>query len=292
MDNDLNKPKQINRVATPIKVDTNGNKIEETPQVVEVKKEEKVVEEHDSTTAVFVVVLLIILAFLVAFIFLYIVPKYLDANDRKYEYNDATTTTSVFVNNSFEQYTLSDSVYINQAGVFNVGNIINLSLENNGTNLDIVVAGKKIVSADYLLPKLAIVDDILVFVVQNKDVRTTKLFAVDKDGEVVYELYNIRNNDGMVLLPDVSSIIFNNVSVVVMTSRVEGINLILDNTYGVKTGINLCSSDALLKHKIGDNFAAIASYSFEYLGNKKFSNPTIIHSTSIIDYKNQKNLCK
>ena len=111
MDNEFNKPKQINRVATPIKVDSQGNRIE--PVVVKtVVKEEKKEVEHDSTTAVFVVVLLIILACLVAFIFLYIVPRYLDAKSKEYHYNDATTTTSVFVNNMIEQYTLSNETYI------------------------------------------------------------------------------------------------------------------------------------------------------------------------------------
>lgn len=292
MNNEFNRPKQINRVATPIRVDSNGNKIEEVKQVENIVKPVIEEEEHDSTTAVFVVVLLIILACLVAFIFMYIVPRYLDAKGKRYEYNDATTTTSVYINNIFEQYTLSNDVYISSNNSYNVGNIINLSLSNNGEDFDILVNNKKITNADYLLPKVAIVDELIVFAVQNKEIRTTKLFIADKDGKVVYELYNINNNDGMVLLPDVSSIIFNNVSVVVMASRVNGNNLILDNKYGIKDGINICSSEALLKHKIGDNFAAVATYSFEYLGDKKFSDPVIIHSTNINEYINSNNICK
>lgn len=291
MDNEFNKPKQINRVATPIKVDSQGNRIE--PVVVKtVVKEEKKEVEHDSTTAVFVVVLLIILACLVAFIFLYIVPRYLDAKSKEYYYNDATTTTSVFVDNMIEQYTLSNETYISTDASFNVGNKILLGIKNNGVNNDILVNNKVVASADYLLPRVAIVDDLLIFVIQNKELRTTKLLIADNEGKIVYELYNIKNNDGMVLMPDASSIIFNNVSVVVIASRVNGNNLILDNTYGVKNGINICSSEALLKHKVGDNFAAIATYSFEYLGDKKFSDPVIIHSTNINEYINSNNICK
>lgn len=291
MDNEFNKPKQINRVATPIKVDSQGNRIE--PVVVKtVVKEEKKEVEHDSTTAVFVVVLLIILACLVAFIFLYIVPRYLDAKSKEYHYNDATTTTSVFVDNMIEQYTLSNETYISTDASFNVGNKILLGIKNNGVNNDILVNNKVVANADYLLPRVAIVDDLLIFVIQNKELRTTKLLIADNEGKIVYELYNIKNNDGMVLMPDASSIIFNNVSVVVIASRVNGNNLILDNTYGVKNGINICSSEALLKHKIGDNFAAIATYSFEYLGDKKFSDPVIIHSTNINEYINSNNICK
>lgn len=291
MNNEFNRPKQINRVATPIKVDSQGNRIE--PDIVKTveKKEIKEIKEHDSTTAVFVVVLLIILACLVAFIFLYIVPKYLEAKSKEYHYNDATTTTSVFVNNILEQYTLSNDIYISNDSVFNVGDY-KISLKNNGETRDILINDKAVVSADYLLPKVAIVDNLLIFVVQNKEIRTTKLLIVDSDANIVYELYNIKNNDGMVLMPDSSSIIFNSVSIVVIASRVNGNNLILDNTYGVKSGINICSSDALISHNIGDNFATIATYSFEYLGNKTFSDPTIIHSTNINEYIESNGICK
>ena len=41
----------------------------------------------------------------------------------------------------------------------------------------------------------------------------------------------------------------------------------------------------------GEAFTAIATYNVEYIGNKQFSEPKLMFSTSISDYKTANNIC-
>lgn len=289
MDNTPNNngmpPKQINRVATPIKLDEHGNRIEEP--VKQVVKKPIIVKEHNAETAIFITVLLIILAILCAFIFYFIVPRYLESKNNKITYNDATTTTTKVINNHFDEVNLNNNNLI-ESGSFEVFDSYKLSKNNR----EVFVNDVKITDADYLLPTIGSVDDLILFVTQDKKNRTTKLYSVDKLGRVVLELYNLPNVDGMVLMSDPSSFIYNSVSLVFIASRVENNNLILNNEFASLKGINMCVEDELNKNNVNKEFMAIGTYSIEYLGDHKFSNPILLHSISVEDYITQKNVCK
>lgn len=303
--NDDNKKiRQINRIATPIKLDQNGQRIEsdDNPVILtveeknELREERRIeeknrkIEEHDPSTAIFVVVLLIIFAILVAFIYFYVVPKYIESRGYNLEYNDKPkTTTTAKKTYPLTQYTLIDTVYINNANVFNINNF-EIEYEYNGTNFNLIVNGTMVDKSDYLLPKVAIVDDLLLIATQDRGLRTTTLYAVDEVGVVIKEWYNLADMDGMVLLPDSSSIIFNNVNFVLLGSRVVGKELILENTFGKVTGVNLCN-ESLVEHNVDEKFLVLGTFTIEYLGNHEFSEPRLIHSTSIVDYKTINNLC-
>ena len=65
----------------------------------------------------------------------------------------------------------------------------------------------------------------------------------------------------------------------------------LHSTDTLEDGINLCGSDTLLNNGITEAFTAIATYNIEYIGNKQFSEPKLMFSTSISDYKTANNIC-
>ena len=304
--------KPINRVATPIKLDESGQRIDSVDnpvilteemksEIIEERKIEeqnkkieaknKKIEEHDPSTAIFVVVLLIILAVLVAFIFLYIIPVYQEGQKNKYEYNDRTEViTTEKITYKITPYTLDSTVYIDKNFASNVEGF-SISFLSNGFTYDLRVNDKLITKTDILLPKAAMVDDLLLLTVQDKRSRTTRLYAIDNAGNVVKEFYNL-GDDGMVLLPDSSSVIFNNVNFVLLGSRVIGSKLILSNDFGVTDGVNICSKDALDSVNVDETFRVLSTYTVEYLGNHNFSEPRFINGTSLADYKTVNNLCR
>ena len=71
---------KINRVATPIKIDSAGNPIvnRENKEIVIVKKEKKT----GSMTSVLVVILLLILALIAFLLFYIIIPEYLEEREK------------------------------------------------------------------------------------------------------------------------------------------------------------------------------------------------------------------
>lgn len=97
-------PKQINRVVTPIRVDSNGNKIievkpeineelEKTEPLEVIKEEQKKKKPIDSSMLIFIIAIIIILDILAAFICFIIIPRY-EENKKRIPFNDATTTTT------------------------------------------------------------------------------------------------------------------------------------------------------------------------------------------------------
>lgn len=318
--NNSNKPRQINRIATPIKVDNNTNAtnqvnvgnpnvqnnqvaVNQGPQggkkvpVNKVKPPKKVKpkkeDTHDPTVMIFVMIMLLLVAVLVAFLGLYIIPEYLDNRNKERDYNDVTVTTTMPHDNVVHHYSLSNAVYINNANSFVVGDKFIINLVNNGTNFDILVNNKKITSADYLLTNVGVVDDILLFMVQNKGVRTTKLYGVAANSlEVVLEIYNLGEDIGMVLLPDNKGAVFNRATIVLLGSRINNSSLILDDSFGQVNGFNICNADILNQNNIGDNYRVTATYSFEYLGDYKFSKLELINMTDLGTYRTNNNLCK
>lgn len=279
--------KQINRVATPIQLDNNGNVVNQN----NVKKTVKVVKEHDSSTMVFVVVMLIILAVVCAFAFFYVVPRLMDEDKTNNGFNDAEPTTESIIkpiNNTITKYTLNGGETLNTSGDYIVNDKFQLQLSGDEI-ITISVNGKEVSNSKSVLANVGVVDDILLFVTQDNVFRTTKLLGVTVDGEKVLEIYTV--TEGMALLPDINSVVFNNASLVIMTSRVLNKNLILDNEYGSITGINLCNNEVLLENKIDGKFNVMANYSIEYLGNHKFSVPKVINAVSLNDYKETSRVC-
>ena len=84
---------------------------------------------------------------------------------------------------------------------------------------------------------------------------------------------------------------YSTASFIVSSSRVSGNNIILNNEFGNMNGLNICNYELLGEHNINESFSAISYYSLEYLGNHKFSKPTLISSISLGEYRSTSNLC-
>lgn len=284
--NEMDKNK-INRVATPIKIDSAGNPIvnRENKEIVIVKKEKKT----GSMTSVLVVILLLILALIAFLLFYIIIPEYLEESERSYEVNPTTTMPNTKENYPITSGLISDNSLVNTPGDYIINEEFKLSLVNTGTGISVIVNGSFIDSSSYISNRFALLDDLIMINLIGNNNRTSKLYAVDLKGNIVYTLYNL-TEDGMLLNGD-ADIQYSTASFIVSSSRVSGNNIILNNEFGNINGLNICNYEQLGEHNINESFSAISYYSLEYLGNHKFSKPTLISSISLGEYRSTSNLC-
>lgn len=284
--NEMDKNK-INRVATPIKIDSAGNPIvnRENKEIVIVKKEKKT----GSMTSVLVVILLLILALIAFLLFYIIIPEYLEESERSYEVNPTTTMPNTKENYPITSGLISDNSLVNTPGDYIINEEFKLSLVNTGTGISVIVNGSFIDSSSYISNRFALLDDLIMINLIGNNNRTSKLYAVDLKGNIVYTLYNL-TEDGMLLNGD-ADIQYSTASFIVSSSRVSGNNIILNNEFGNINGLNICNYEQLGEYNINESFSAISYYSLEYLGNHKFSKPTLISSISLGEYRSTSNLC-
>ena len=284
--NEMDKNK-INRVATPIKIDSAGNPIvnRENKEIVIVKKEKKT----GSMTSVLVVILLLILALIAFLLFYIIIPEYLEESERSYEVNPTTTMPNTKENYPITSGLMSDNSLVNTPGDYIINEEFKLSLVNTGTGISVIVNGSFIDSSSYISNRFALLDDLIMINLIGNNNRTSKLYAVDLKGNIVYTLYNL-TEDGMLLNGD-ADVQYSTASFIVSSSRVSGNNIILNNEFGNINGLNICNYELLGEHNINESFSAISYYSLEYLGNHKFSKPTLISSISLGEYRSTSNLC-
>ncbi len=284
--NELDKNK-INRVATPIKIDSTGKPIvnQDNREVVIVKKE----KPQSSITIVFVIILLLILAFISFLIFYIIVPDYLKEKDNNYIVNPTTTKVNLEGNYPITSGLIADTPLINTPGEYKISEDAMISLVNTNNGISVIVNGVFIDNASYISNRVALLHDLIMINLIGNNNRTSTLYAVDLKGNVVLKLFNL-TDDGMLLNGD-ADIQYNTSSIIISSSRVSGNNLILNNDYGNLNGINICDYKALGENDIDENFPAISYYSFEYLGNHQFSKPVLINSIPISEYRSTSNLC-
>ena len=284
--NEMDKNK-INRIATPIKIDSVGNPIvnRDKKEMVIVKKEKKT----GSMTSVLVVILLLILALIAFLLFYIIIPEYLEESERSYEVNPTTTMPNTKENYPITSGLISDNSLVNTPGDYIINEEFKLSLVNTGTGISVIVNGSFIDSTSYISNRFALLDDLIMINLIGNNNRTSKLYAVDLKGNIVYTLYNL-TEDGMLLNGD-ADIQYSTASFIVSSSRVSGNNIILNNEFGNINGLNICNYELLGEHNINESFSAISYYSLEYLGNHKFSKPTLISSISLGEYRSTSNLC-
>lgn len=293
MNNEEKRFKQINRIAKPIQVNPNDNNVNNQQPINNIPpKETKKKKKKKITKANILTMIIILLGILIvgALIFLVIIIKPENKNT-SLKYNDATTPTTTKVNdNTFINYTqLVEGEKIDFASSYNVNNF-NLSLNSSGSSLEILVNSKKITSANYLVSKVGFVDDLIMFTVGNNDTRTTTFYVVDSLGNIIYDIYNYSEIDGMVLI-DNNAVNYNPTSVILSMSRVNNNLIYNSNSLGNNHSANICDEDSLFKNSIETQKPIRINYSLEYLGNHRFSNPSIIYEEYLNDYKSNNNLC-
>lgn len=290
MNNEDKRFKQINRIATPIQVNTNENLSPEQPSIppkqTPPKKNRKKISKETILTMIIVFLSISCLGALIFLIIIFI-PS---SKQTSLKYNDATKpTTSLEEPYYISNELLSEIEKIDTDGSYILNNF-NFTLKRNVTSLDILVNDKFITAANYLINKVGFVDDLVMFTTGNTDTRTTTFYIVDTYGNVVYDIYNYADIDGMVL-NDTNAINYNPTSIVLSMSRVNNSLIYNSNNLGNNTSANICNEDSLFQNSIETKKAVKINYSLEYLGNHKFSNPFIIYEESLSDYKANNNLC-
>lgn len=290
MNNEDKRFKQINRIATPIQVNKNENSNAEQPSIPPKQTSKKQTRKKLSkeTILTIIIVFLSILC-LGAFIFLIIIfiPS---SKQTSLKYNDATKpTTSLEEPYYISSESLSEIEKIDIDDSYTLNNFI-FTLKRNTTSLDILVNDKFITSANYLISNVGFVDDLVMFTTKNTDSRTTTFYIVDQSGNIVYEIYNYDDIDGMVL-NDTNAVNYNSTVIVLSMARVNNNLIYNSNKLGNNTSADICNEDSLFQNSIETKKAVKINYSLEYLGNHKFSNPFIIYEESLSDYKANNNLC-
>lgn len=297
MEENGNQGESINQ--SPILMQqVNENKIEINPvdtnnltETIETNNTEIDSEKKNVSKGVIVVLLLIVLAILCAIIFYVIVPRVINFREQNRGYNDLVTKSTSNVQNFYSTKILNNNQNIIASGDYTINSEYQMTLIPSGAYFDILVNNKKITTSKMVFPTIGFIDDLMLFVTQENIYRTTRLFAVDSTGNIVFDFYNVKSSEGLVLMPDASSFIYNTTSLVVMTSRVQEQSIILDNNFGAMAGISICDVDKLHEKSITDDSVVIGTYSIEYMGEHKFDIKRI-NGISLGQYKTQKNYCQ
>ncbi len=282
-------PKQINRIATPIRLDEHG-----TPLPSDEKKEKKRVpnkrtkkrQDHDPSTMIFITVLLIILAILCAFAFFYVIPRYMEQRQMSERTTTTTTTRRTNASSVITSLSINNGSVLNALGFYEVDDAFSLELNEATDGFNIAVNGVVVTQADEVMANVGRVDDIILFQVQNTDERFSRLLGVTTEGKIIYTLDYI--SDAMALLRDSSSVVYNRISFVALSSKIDGTKLF---TKRDEQPVDICDTAALSELGIDDNFVVMGNYSIEYLGNQEFATPVSISNVTLGEYKTVNNLC-
>lgn len=295
MNNEEKRFKQINRIAKPIQVTNNENNNQPSmppkqPDIPPKKEPPKKNIKKLSRETIFIIIIALLGILIVGALIFLIILSTPEIKPNSLKYNDATTTTTNKKEEYFISYEmLSEVAKINTAGSHNLRNF-NFTLSNNGTLLNISINGKFITSANYLINKIGFVDDLVMFTTQNNDVRSTTFYVVDTKGNIILNIHNYEDIDGMVLT-DNDAVNYDPTSIILSFTRVNNNLIYNSNTIGNNTSANICSEDDLFANSIETEKSVKINYTLEYLGNHTFSKPSIIYEESLEDYKTSNNLC-
>lgn len=291
MNNNQNRViRQINRVATPIKVDQNGNRIEEpVSQPTNTFTNEKMsaintvntkTKEHDPSTMIFITVMLIIFASATAYICYVLLPRENDYQTSKYGYNDTNVISDRTTNYKVDNVILNKGLNIN--GVFedSVNNFFNIEKKENK---DIYVNGEYIATNDILFANFITIDNVLLLGVRDEAVNTTMVYLVNDDGEVINKYYNIAEENGMVLGSNSLTYTTLNDNILLHFSRVSYDKVYTSLEYGATDSINVCD--------VQDYMNASMDIELQYQGNGNFKE-TKTNIKTIGTYKNNNFYCR
>lgn len=293
--NNENKPiKQINRIAKPIQLDSNGEKVQDDNKTaVSIASEASIINtpkpqtkrKLPSTESKFITIIIMLMAAnLIALLCLLFIKT---PNKENPKYNDITTTTQN-INYRFNKVTIADAI-ISTPGVYQVNNF-NIITSLNVEMLDIIINNKHITNSNYLINEVATVDDLLVITTKNNIERTTNLYAVDTSGTIVYHLFNI--DDYGLLLEDNNAVNYNIEFINIYTTRVNGNKIYYSNQIGNNSSANICDEDDMFKKSITTDKPVIAHYQLKYIGDHQFTLSKPYHEVSLEEYKKLSNICK
>lgn len=302
MNNEDKRFKQINRIATPIKIentntkDTNENKPEINEQVKqsisaippkkEVKKEKKTRKKIEKETLIKSLIVVFVIGIIASSLYL-LIPA--SSKSRKIKYNDMTTVTTYpkLDNNFFESINLTEGTFIEDGNTYHAGSFT-ISKVNN----TILINNKEITKKEYFYSNVGLIDDLLVFSAKSNDARTTELFAVDLQGNIVLNMYHIGDINGLVISDVDNSIVYNTNGITIVATNVLEDKLIPNNQINKSNPVSICNEDELFSSSIETNKPVLVHYSLMYKGNHEFYPLESIYTESLEEYKSNHNYCK
>ena len=300
MDNENKRFKQINRVATPIKVsennsinntnvnlpnNDNNNKNNKKRKVKKSRKKLKI----KATTIYQSVIGLMFISIIVLAINLIEPDKILKRHTLKY--NDIKTTEPANIY-PFSEKSIGASEYLTEATNIYINEFFDLSLiSNNSNNLDLIVNGKKIASVDKVLTKVGFVDDLIIIGVENNSIRTTRLFVIDASGQIVTEFYQLGGVDGLTLISGNDTITYNNLTAVLKGTSVFDDKVYFSNNLGNNVSTTICSDEELFANSVSLNVPVNAYYTLEYIGAHRFKELAPIYQEKLTQYRENNHLC-
>lgn len=258
-----------------------------------VKKRNNIIKEYDPSTMIFVTILLIILAVLCAFIFYVILPR-IEANSQPVEYNDGSTTTisPVSVVPTIKTNSINNGNAVTSAGTYTIDSSFTITTSANGNSIDVNINGNKVTSTKKIFSNIGRVDDVIILILADGDIRSNRVVIYDKNASLVKEIKQFEDVDGMLLLNEPSGYIFSSNNLILLASRVNNNKIILNSEFGSVDGIDLCNFEELQNNKISDSFMVMASYSLSYEGNNEFASPYKINDVTLQEYRDSNNLCR
>ena len=275
MNNEDKRFKQINRIATPIRVDENGQRIEE-PKVdqpventVKIKKTEVKKKKLKKETILEALIIVVVIGIILSSAYL-LIPKTTKKDDTLEEY-------------FFENINLNESLYLEEGFDYQVGSFTLKTLNSSVFVNNTIVGTHSKVSSN-----VALIDDLLLFVASSNEERSTVLYAIDTSGNKVLEMYHVGDINGMVI----ESVVFNRISIVIVAKNVIGDSIILNNTINNMNPVSICNEDKLFENSIEINKPVIVHYSYTYKGKHEFSEGLNIYEVSLDKYKKDNNYCQ
>lgn len=302
MNNEDKRFKQINRIATPIKVEqstikeTNDKKTEINEQVKqsisaippkkEYKKEKKPKKKIEEYTLIKSLIVVFVIGIIASSIYLLILAS---SKSKDISYNDITTTTTNpnIDNYFFESTNLSDGIFIEDGSTFHAGSFT-ISKVNN----TIIINNKEITKKEYFYSNVGLIDDLLIFTAKSTGNRSTELFIVDTQGNIVLNMYHIGDINGLVISDNNDSVVYNTNAITIVATNVLEDKLIPNNQINQSNPVSICNEDDLFASSIETNKPVLVHYSLMYKGDHEFYPLESIHSESLEEYKNNHNYCK
>lgn len=286
-------PQQVqNQIATPTSALAQAAQNQSVRGANAVKKK-NILKEHDPSTMIFVTILLIILACLCAFIYYVILPR-IEASKNQIEFNDATTvpvTASPKIP-AIQTSSINNGNIVTDTGTYPIDTVFTLTTTNTGANIDISINGTKVTSTKKLLSTIGRVDDLIVLILADGNIRSNRVVIFDKNASLIKEINHIENADGMLLLEEMSGYIFSSNNLILVTSRIKNNQIILSSELGSTEGIDICNVEELHNNNINDDFMVMGNYSLSYNGNNSFSDPIRINSVTLQEYRDSNKLCR
>lgn len=272
MYNDDKRYKVINRVATPIQLDKNGNVIEQDQQqnqnVNDINKsvvKPVVVKKKVSLKSILKVLIGVFVLGIIVMSFFLLVPL----NKGKVTYNDYTTKKIDNGVNRYESVALGEGEYLSD-GEYQVSGI---SLKLSGNS--IFVNNINVANHTFLDPSVSVVGDVLVFTASDNSMSKV-LYAVTSKGEKILAKDSFSGDKVMFI----DSVVYNLDSMVITEKKVMNDEVKLDD--GGFTSI--CAEG------VNNDDKAVVRYALVYNGNHDFD-VELLDEQSIGNYKEVNGYC-